>query len=110
MKVVLHIAIALALALPVSAQQKDPHDTAMYDEEIFVAVEAHVADRIGEYDNVWHELVSPDIHVDILPIEPTDARPFWVLCTVGMSYREIGREVGLHFTRVGQILKDAKDR
>jgi DNA invertase Pin-like site-specific DNA recombinase len=26
----------------------------------------------------------------------------------GLSYREIGREVGLHFTRVGQILKDLK--
>ena len=23
----------------------------------------------------------------------------------GMSYREIGREVGLHWTRIGQILK-----
>ena len=27
------------------------------------------------------------------------------LRTQGMSYREIGREVGLHFTRVGQILQ-----
>lgn len=27
------------------------------------------------------------------------------LRTQGMSYREIGREVGLHWTRVGQILK-----
>jgi hypothetical protein len=25
---------------------------------------------------------------------------------MGWSYREIGREVGLHWTRVGQILKD----
>jgi len=26
----------------------------------------------------------------------------------GWSYREIGREVGLHWTRVGQILKDVE--
>jgi hypothetical protein len=26
---------------------------------------------------------------------------------MGWSYRQIGREVGLHWTRVGQILKDA---
>ena len=27
----------------------------------------------------------------------------------GMSYRAIGREVGLHFTRVGQILQRGQD-
>jgi len=27
---------------------------------------------------------------------------------MGWSYRQIGREVGLHWTRVGQILKDAR--
>jgi transposase len=26
----------------------------------------------------------------------------------GMSYREIGREVGLHWTRVGQIIQSIK--
>jgi hypothetical protein len=29
-----------------------------------------------------------------------------VLRAAGWSYRQIGREVGLHWTRVGQILKD----
>lgn len=28
------------------------------------------------------------------------------LCANGMSYRQIAREVGLHWTRVGQIVKD----
>jgi hypothetical protein len=30
------------------------------------------------------------------------------LRALGWSYREIGREVGLHWTRVGQILERAK--
>jgi hypothetical protein len=29
------------------------------------------------------------------------------LRAAGWSYREIGREVGLHWTRVGQILRDS---
>lgn len=28
---------------------------------------------------------------------------------MGWSYRQIGREVGLHWTRVGQILKSSKN-
>jgi hypothetical protein len=30
-----------------------------------------------------------------------------VLREMGWSYRQIGREVGLHWTRVGQILRQA---
>jgi hypothetical protein len=30
------------------------------------------------------------------------------LRAAGWSYRQIGREVGLHWTRVGQILKDVE--
>jgi DNA-directed RNA polymerase specialized sigma24 family protein len=30
------------------------------------------------------------------------------LRAAGWSYRQIGREVGLHWTRVGQILRDGK--
>jgi hypothetical protein len=29
---------------------------------------------------------------------------------MGWSYRQIGREVGLHWTRVGQILRGAKNK
>jgi DNA-directed RNA polymerase specialized sigma24 family protein len=32
------------------------------------------------------------------------------LRAAGWSYREIAREVGLHWTRVGQILKRAKEK
>jgi hypothetical protein len=32
------------------------------------------------------------------------------LRAAGWSYRQIGREVGLHWTRVGQILRDAEYR
>jgi hypothetical protein len=32
------------------------------------------------------------------------------LCEMGWSYRQIGREVGLHWTRVGQILREMKNK
>jgi hypothetical protein len=33
-----------------------------------------------------------------------------MLREMGWSYRQIGREVGLHWTRVGQILKNTEHR
>ena len=29
------------------------------------AVEGHIEEYFGEFENVFHEIVSPDIHVDI---------------------------------------------
>lgn len=79
----------LPVAIAAEAQQSDPHETAMYDENIYVALEDHLKDKIGDFPNVWHELVSPDIHVDVIPIPPDADRDFWVLSTAGMSYREM---------------------
>lgn len=53
------------------------------------AIAAHVAAHIGPVHQVWHELISDLIHIDILQVEPTDERPFWTLITCGMSERSM---------------------
>ena len=56
-----------------------------YTEAEMEAMEAHIAARFGEFANVFHEIVSPDIHVDICIIEPTPERNYFTLVTMGMG-------------------------
>jgi hypothetical protein len=51
------------------------------------AISAHVEEHIGPVHQVWHELISDLVHIDVLQVEPTDERPFWTLVTSGMSDR-----------------------
>lgn len=57
----------------------------MYDEADWDAVEAHIQKYFGECPNVYHEVVSPDIHVDICVIPPSEERDFYTLVTMGMG-------------------------
>ena len=57
----------------------------VYTEAEMEAVEAHIAARFGAFPNVFHEIISPDIHVDICIIEPTQERNYYTLVTMGMG-------------------------
>lgn len=57
----------------------------MYEEEELDALDAHVDKYFGESDKVFHEIASPDIHVDIYIIEPTPERNYYTLVTNGMG-------------------------
>lgn len=49
------------------------------------AVSAHVARHFGPVAQVFHELVSDELHIDVLVIVPSALRPFITLVTSGMS-------------------------
>lgn len=57
----------------------------MYAEEELEALEQHIQDYFGEIGAVIHELVSPDIHVDIYVVRPTGERNYYTLITGGMG-------------------------
>lgn len=57
----------------------------IYSEDEMKAVEAHIEKYFGPIDNVLHEIVSPDIHVDICLIKPTEERDYYTLVTMGMG-------------------------
>ncbi len=57
----------------------------LYTEEEMSAVEQHIKRAFGEFDHVFHELVSPDIHVDICVVPPSEERDYYTLVTMGMG-------------------------
>ena len=57
----------------------------VYDEEEIDLIEDFIMDNFGEFESVFHEILSPDIHVDICLIPPDDERNFYTLVTMGMG-------------------------
>lgn len=57
----------------------------MYKEEDMLTLEAHIQKYFGDCENVWHEIYSPDIHVDIYVIAPNEERDYYTLVTMGMG-------------------------
>ena len=57
----------------------------VYTEEEMNAVEEHIQQYFGKFENVFHELSSPDIHVDICVVPPSKDRYYYTLVTMGMG-------------------------
>jgi len=57
------------------------------DGELIEAVVAHIEAHVGDPAWVFHQLVSPYVHVDIHVVAPTEERPWTTLVTSGMSER-----------------------
>ena len=62
-----------------------PYRMELYEEEEKDALNAHLEKFFGHSDHVFHEIVSPDIHVDIYIIEPTAEKNYYTLVTLGMG-------------------------
>lgn len=58
---------------------------AYYEEDDRLALEDYISEHLGKFDDVFHELVSPDIHCDIYIIKPTPERNYYTLVTGGMG-------------------------
>lgn len=65
----------------------EPGECVAGDTDVIEAVAAHIERHVGPVDNVWHELMSTYVHVDVHHVPPTPERPFHVLATSGMSER-----------------------
>lgn len=61
----------------------------VYTIEEMEAVEEHIRKYFGEIGHVFHELVSPDIHVDICVVPPDGERKYYTLVTMGMGARRM---------------------
>ena len=57
----------------------------VYTEEEMETVEGHIQQYFGKFENVFHELSSPDIHVDICVVPPSKERDYYTLVTMGMG-------------------------
>ncbi|MCH5325313.1 MAG: DUF2185 domain-containing protein [Eubacterium sp.] len=57
----------------------------LYSESELNVLEKHIEKHFGKFPNVFHEIFSPDIHVDICIIPPTKKQNFYTLVTMGMG-------------------------
>jgi hypothetical protein len=69
-------------------KQRD-FEPATGDEELIQAVSDHIEEYVGPVANVFHEIVSDKVHLDVHMVEPTRKRPFYTLVTSGMSERRM---------------------
>jgi hypothetical protein len=78
----------------------------VYDEKDINTIGEHISSRFGEYENVFHEIVSPDIHVDICIIDPTPERDHYTLVTMGMGAHRMNvpRELRKHKLERAELL------
>lgn len=65
--------------------QETPWDVAELDLDIREAVETHLKRFLGSDVQVWHEIMSAYVHLDLYRFEPTPERPFFTFVTSGMS-------------------------
>ena len=78
---------------------KNAYHPELYSEEEIHVLETYIEAAYGHFDSVFHEIASPDIHVDIYIIDPTPERNYRTLVTLGM---------GAHRMKVPGALADAK--
>lgn len=57
----------------------------LYSEKDMNAYEKYVKETIGNYDQVFHEIFSPDLHIDVIFIPPSPERDYYTLVTMGMG-------------------------
>ncbi len=69
-----------------SEENREPE---LYTGEEMSAVEQQIKKIFGEFDHVFHELVSPDIHVDICVVPPAEERNYYTLVTMGMGAHQM---------------------
>ncbi len=62
-------------------------EIAVGDSENIEAISDHIEKHIGPIGNVFHEVISDLVHIDVHIVEPTEARNFYSLVTSGMSDR-----------------------
>ena len=87
-----YISVAVMLACgqtnSMRIANKEEFPQYLYSEKEVEKVEAYIKQQYGEFEEVFHEIVSLDIHCDIAMIPPTDERPYYTLVTMGAgAYR-----------------------
>lgn len=72
----------------VEKQNNSSNEVKIYSEEEMQAVESHIEKYFGKFENIFHEIISLDVHIDICIIPPSEERKYYTLVTMGMgSYK-----------------------
>jgi Suppressor of fused protein (SUFU) len=74
------------------------------DPELIEAVAHHLERHVGNTGDVFHELISSAVHVDVFKSAPTDALPFHTLVTCGMAERPMPAPDDFPEGRFGELV------
>ncbi|MFM1870621.1 MAG: hypothetical protein RL398_43 [Planctomycetota bacterium] len=72
--------------------------------EYLEAITAHVERHFGPVESVLHEIVSDELHIDVLMVPPTEARPCITLVTSGMSGRAMDVPADVDAPRYAELV------
>src|SRR5688572_10038263 len=73
------------------------------DEDNIAAIGAHIEKHVGPPDQVFHELVSDLVHVDVHMVAPSRRRNWYTLVTSGMSDRAMHVPEGAEELRYAEL-------
>lgn len=85
--------------IPIRRRHPDYFQPKLYTDTELELLGAHIQQHFGTPSTVFHELLSPDIRVDIIVLPPTPQRSCYTLITMGM---------GAHRMEVPASLADAR--
>ena len=68
-----------------ASQDQETSAPEVYSEEEIEVIEGHIQQYFGNFETVFHELSSPDIHVDICVVPPSEEHDYYTLVTMGMG-------------------------
>lgn len=69
-------------------KKKGKHDEIpmyAYSETEMKELECYIQENFGEFKEVFHEIFSPDVHLDLVIVPPTDDDPYYKMVTMGMG-------------------------
>lgn len=68
-----------------NSEQQGGLSPEMYTQNEMEIIDSFISQSFGDCPEVFHEIVSPDIHVDVCMIPPDDKRNYNTLVTMGMG-------------------------
>ena len=79
-------------------------EAAFGDEETINKVTQHIERYVGHDDNVYHEIISDAVHIDVHVVNPTSERNYYTLVTSGMSDRPMRAPKGAEAFRYAELV------
>lgn len=81
----------------------EPPEFAHGDGSLIDAIDRHLEEHLGPIASVFHEIISPTVHLDVHVIAPTDQRPVWTLVTSGMAERPMQEPDGIEGCQFAEL-------
>lgn len=79
-------------------------ELALGDSDNIEQISDHIEAHVGPVNNVFHELISDLVHIDVHIVHPTAERPYYTLVTSGMSDRPMAAPEGHEDKRFAELM------